>query len=62
MDPDSVEYIEWSPVHLTYVEGKPFWRVRVKYRAKNSFGGYVISNQLAYMRNGQVVALEDYPY
>lgn len=59
-DPDSVEYIEWSPVHITYVEGQPFWRVRVKYRAKNSFGGYVIEEQLAYIVNDQVVALENF--
>lgn len=59
-DPNSVEYIGWSPVHLCHVEGKPFWRVRAKYRAKNSFGGYVIEEKLFYMRHKQVVAVENY--
>lgn len=59
-DPGSVKYIEWSPVHLTRVNGSPFWRVRVKYRAKNSFGGYVIEEKLAYIMNGQVVAMENF--
>src|SRR6056297_1560874 len=59
-DPDSVEYIEWSPVHLCHVEGQPYWRVRTKYRAKNSFGGYVIEEKLFYMAHKQVVAVENY--
>ena len=40
-DPDSLEYLEWSAV----VETSDGYIVRVKYRAKNSFGGYVLSNQ-----------------
>lgn len=39
-DPNSVEYIEWFPVRLCRVEGKLFWKVRVKFKAKNSFGGF----------------------
>jgi tetratricopeptide (TPR) repeat protein len=61
-DPDSVEYIEWSPVHLTRVEGQPLWRVRAKYRAKNSFGGYVIEEKLFYMANGQVITYKNFGY
>lgn len=59
-DPDSVEYIEWSPVHLYHVEGKPYWRVRAKYRAKNSFGGYVVEEKLFYMRHKQVMTVEKF--
>ena len=59
-DPDSVEYMEWSPVHLAYLNGEPVWRVRGKYRAKNAFGGYVIEEKLFYMRHSQVVAFEDF--
>ena len=40
-DPSSVEFIEWSPVQRG-TDGTFF--VRVKYRAKNSFGGYVVEN------------------
>ncbi|MEW6595673.1 MAG: zinc ribbon domain-containing protein [Thermodesulfobacteriota bacterium] len=41
-DPDSLEFIEWSRV----VKGKGGFMVRVKYRAKNSFGGYVVEQKL----------------
>jgi hypothetical protein len=41
-DPDSLEYIEWSPVQ----KSRDGYIVRCKYRAKNSFGGYVIENQI----------------
>src|ERR1019366_2379635 len=37
-DPDSLEYIEWSPL-LKNGDG---YMVRVKYRAKNGFGGYEV--------------------
>lgn len=57
-DPSSVEYIEWSPVTKVDSGG---YRVRVKYRAKNGFGGYVVSNQLfALDADGQVVSHTDY--
>ena len=39
-DPDSFEAIEWSAV-LKLCDG---YAVRLKYRAKNSFGGYVINH------------------
>lgn len=41
-DPSSVQYIEWSPVTKT----KDGYMVRCKFRAKNSFGGYVINNKI----------------
>jgi predicted Zn finger-like uncharacterized protein len=41
-DPDSFQAIEWSPVQETDTG----YIVRCKYRAKNSFGGYVIENQI----------------
>lgn len=50
-DPDSFEAIEWSPV-IKVPEGTPMphkYIVRVKYRAKNSFGGYVVENTLVYL-------------
>ncbi len=35
-DPDSLQFIEWSPV----VKTANGYKVRVKFRAKNGFGGY----------------------
>jgi len=44
-DPKSYESIEWSEVR----KEKDYFIVRHKYRAKNSFGGYVIENQIFYI-------------
>jgi len=56
-DPKSVEYIEWSEVS----EYGGNLIVRVKYRAKNSFGGYVTSNQLFTLsKAGKVLSVQDY--
>lgn len=41
-DPGSLEFIEWG----TVVETSSGYFVRVKYRAKNSFGGYVIEEKI----------------
>jgi hypothetical protein len=57
-DPKSTEYIEWSPVHKTEDGG---FMVRVKYRSKNSFGGYVVANQVFFMNSqGEVQYYVDY--
>ena len=45
-DPDSFEAIEWSPLNKQSNGG---YSVRCKYRAKNSFGGYVVENQVFYL-------------
>lgn len=56
-DPDSVQYIEWSEVIELYDGG---YAVRCKYRAKNSFGGYVINEQIFYMNSeGDVINYHD---
>jgi len=55
-DPDSVEYIEWSPVQKMADR----FVVRCKYRAKNSFGGFVIENKLFKMDlNGNIFDVQD---
>ena len=59
-DPDSLEFIEWSQVILQEVQGKKYWAVRVKYRAKNSFGGYVVEEKLALIQHDTVVRMLDY--
>ncbi len=63
-DPDSFKAIEWSPV----VEVPPGsslphkFIVRCKYRAKNSFGGYVIEQKMFYLDSeGNVVNVQAYP-
>ncbi|MBV9991314.1 MAG: zinc ribbon domain-containing protein [Alphaproteobacteria bacterium] len=57
-DPDSLEFINWSPVQKT----KTGYMVRAKYRAKNSFGGYVIENKIFILdSSGHVVSAMDYP-
>jgi len=58
-DPDSVKYESWSNVILADLDGGKCWAVRCTYRAKNSFGGYVLSNQLFYIMNGVVVHYND---
>jgi len=56
-DPKSLEYIEWSKV----INTADNYVVRVKYRAKNSFGGYVVSNQLFTLsKTGTVLNVQDY--
>jgi hypothetical protein len=58
-DPDSYQAIEWSAVQPG-VDGT--LRVRHKYRAKNSFGGYVIENQFfTFKEDGTVLSVIDLP-
>lgn len=56
-DPGSYESIEWSEVAKT----ESGYMVRHKYRAKNSFGGYVVQNQVFYINSsGTVTSVKDY--
>lgn len=59
-DPDSFEAISWTNVYdLKHSDNGYRYKVRVRYRAKNSFGGYVIENELFYLNeNGNVVKVE----
>jgi hypothetical protein len=61
-DPDSFEAIEWSDVvELKGESNGAKYVVRCKYRAKNSFGGFIIDEQLFYMdAEGNVLAVNDY--
>jgi hypothetical protein len=45
-DPKSLECIEWSKVSKQSDGG---YMVRVKYRAKNGFGGYVVENKVFFL-------------
>ena len=55
-DYDSAEYIEWSPVVRLDTKDGPYWTVRLKLRAKNAFGGYVLKEVYFLMRQNQVVS------
>lgn len=56
-DPDSYQSIEWGKV-LETSEG---YLVRHKYRAKNSFGGYVIENNTFYLNTkGEIINIVPY--
>ncbi len=61
-DPKSYESIEWSPVvKLDTDDLQHKFIVRHKYRAKNSYGGYVIENQMFYLdQNGYVLKSMEY--
>lgn len=57
-DPDSFQSMEWSKV-VKRDDGS--YMVRCKYRAKNSFNGYVISNQIFILDSkGNVINVYDY--
>jgi len=56
-DPESLECIEWSEVQ----KNDYGFMVRCKYRAKNSFGGYVVNNQLFYLdKKGKVFNVKEW--
>lgn len=57
-DYDSSEFVEWSPVAKLEVKGEPYWVVRLKLRAKNAFGGYVLKNTFYFIRQNKVVSAE----
>ena len=57
-DYDSSEFVEWSPVTKLEVKGEPFWAVRLKLRAKNAFGGYILKDTFYFIRQNRVVMAE----
>jgi predicted RNA-binding Zn-ribbon protein involved in translation (DUF1610 family) len=55
-DPASFEAIEWS----TVVKRPDGYAVRLKYRARNAFGGYVVEHQIFEMNSsGHVISVRD---
>lgn len=59
-DPDNYDSMEWSDIII--VDRTDYrYMIRHKYRARNSFGGYVIENKLFYLdKEGNVVNMKNY--
>lgn len=57
-DYDSSEFVEWSPVTKVEVKGEPFWAVRLKLRAKNAFGAYLLKDTYYFIRQNEVVTAQ----
>ena len=56
-DPKSYESIEWSEVQRVGDN----YRVRHKYRAKNSYGGYMIENQIFTInKQGEIIDVQNF--
>ena len=56
-DPSSLEFIDWSPV----TETENGYLVRVKYRAKNSFGAFVVEEKLFVLdSSGSIIKWSNY--
>ena len=54
-DYDSSEFVEWSPVTKMELKGEPYWTVRLKLRAKNAFGAYILRDTFYFIRQNRVV-------
>ena len=54
-DPQSSEYITWSPVKIVFEKDEPYWTVGLRLRTKNARGAFVIRNALFYLRKNQVL-------
>lgn len=59
-DPDSYQSISWSTVVIQQNKDYKYF-VRHNFRAKNSFGGYVVESKIFYLdANGTVVDVKDF--
>lgn len=59
-DYDSSEFMGWTPLTILFRDGRPYWVIRLKMRAKNAFGAYVIDDSIYFIRNGTVERTEKY--
>lgn len=55
-DPYSMRIVSWSEITKISLSDGPYWRVFVKYRAKNTFGAYVLSESVFYIRKGKIAS------
>ena len=54
-DPYSLRIVRWSAVSESYAYDGAAWKVIVRFRAKNVFGAYVLSERAFYIRNNKIV-------
>jgi hypothetical protein len=54
-DPYSMKIVRWSKVEKEYVNGEPFWVVKVRFRAKNGFGAYILNDYVFFIRRNKIV-------
>lgn len=54
-DPDSLKDEQWYQVKLVTLKGQHYWHTVVKYRAKNSFGAYILGAHEFYIQQNSVV-------
>ena len=57
-DYGSCEFVEWSPVTKVEVKKEPYWVVRLKLRAKNSFGALILKETYYLIRQNEVVSAQ----
>ncbi|MCC7307576.1 MAG: LysM peptidoglycan-binding domain-containing protein [Acidobacteria bacterium] len=57
-DPYSMRIAKWGNLYLSRALGLPVWAVRVKFRAKNRFGAYALSERIFYIRDEKVLSSE----
>lgn len=58
-NPGSLKVIKHTKVKFEELNGVAYWYQRVKYRAKNSFGGYVIEDKVFKIRYDRVFDVID---
>jgi LysM repeat protein len=57
-DPYSMRFVRWSPVEKKAYNGKIYWAVQVKFRAKNAFGAYILADEIFFIKNNKVIATQ----
>jgi hypothetical protein len=58
-DPYSMKLIRWSTIQKVYRHDKPYWYVRLRLRAKNGFGAYILKEAGFYLRQNKVVLTDN---
>jgi hypothetical protein len=60
-DADSYQIVDFSNVYTGIVDGTEYYIIRHKYRAKNGFGAYDISNQVFFVsKEMKVASVQEY--
>lgn len=54
-DPDSLEIIAMDGPFETTFKGERYWRIDVRYRARNGFGGMAVEDGVALIRHHRVI-------